>query len=167
MAVNYKGKNLETVQSSLMNRYHVLGTYLETLLWPLGDAEIVGSFSRNKAFIHNKDVDVLIHTKIKDEQIISEFIQGVLDKWCATCSEASLIHEPILNLDLFVFGDFSSKSTVDLYYKDPIESKLRESLYITVRPVTKATIRFNKPEERLWLLIKIVVSKFVRSLLRT
>jgi len=143
MTVEYKGFELKEVRTEDICRYKVIGTYLESLLWPLGDVRIVGSFAKKKAFIHNKDVDVVIHTDIENEDVFVSHMDAIMPLWGDVCS---------LDIDIFFFGNYRPHFINGSYYSSCNQRRI------------KYCLKFDKPGRRLWNLWKILAMKYWLSL---
>ena len=143
MTVEYKGLELIKIPTEDICRYKVIGAYLESLLWPLGEVRIVGSFAKKKAFIRNKDVDVVIHTNIENEDVFVSHMDAIMPLWCNVCS---------LDIDIFFFGNYTPHFINGSYYSSSYQHRI------------KYCLKFDKPGRRLWNLWKILAMKSWRFL---
>jgi len=99
MEVEYKGIKLKGLTENYPFKQHqLMASYLEGLLWPLGEPKVVGSFRRKVSY---KDIDVTLHTNIKTQKTLIRFIEDhVKPKWLEVSD---------LPIDIFVYGMFESE----------------------------------------------------------
>ena len=106
MEIKYKGIPLKPVKQFSIPEHEGLGKYLISMVWPLGDAKIVGSFTKRVSY---HDIDVCILSDIKTQKTFVKYIrEKVIPRWRDVAS---------INIDFFVYGDFEREVFQDRYFK--------------------------------------------------
>lgn len=109
---DYRGIPLKRMSDEEIPENVGLSMFLVSLLWPLGEAEVVGSFKKRFSF---HDIDIVVHTEIDTERTFLRYIrEKVIPKWRSVSNT---------HIDLFIYGNFKrsiiKRKHFTLYFNKP------------------------------------------------